>query len=242
MFSEEVVKRLQEKLEAIKIKERLGAGQRLKYLKGDTVIDTANAIFGFGQWGYKILSCEYMPMPEGKGIYRAYIELSVAGAAFPFPGDGVGTVSSQQIAHHEKAIKEASTDALKRAFRHLGDQFGLSLYDEDDYVINADGEEVKVKDLDKPAPAVRQQQSRPQQTPQAQRPQAQQPQRVAPAKQDSDPNKITQQQIDALTKIYANLKEPLPENIASMSMHNAGNMIISKSTELKERNRARNAS
>lgn len=43
--------------------------------------------------------------------------------------------------------EKAATDALKRALRHYGDQFGLCLYDEDDYVQANDGSMVQVKEV-----------------------------------------------------------------------------------------------
>jgi hypothetical protein len=48
---------------------------------------------------------------------------------------------------HEKAYKEAETDAMKRALRHYGDQFGLCLYDGEDYVDAGNGEMVQVKNV-----------------------------------------------------------------------------------------------
>src|SRR5713226_9924427 len=131
-------------LDASVIKHRPGARGLLKYIKGDTAIDTANRIFGFGQWGYKVVARSHeVIQDEKKGTieyYTADIELSVVGAAFPFPGDGVGIVTAPfTVEMHEKARKEATTDALKRALRHYGDQFGLCLYNEDDYVDAGDG-------------------------------------------------------------------------------------------------------
>ena len=43
-------------------------------------------------------------------------------------GSGMGNPNS--IAdHHEAAVKEAETDALKRALRTFGNTFGLALYE-----------------------------------------------------------------------------------------------------------------
>ena len=152
-FSLEQEEMLREPLQASVIKERVGSkGMVLKYIKGDTAIDTANRIFGYGQWGYRVVGREHCVIDdEKKGkieYYTADIELSVVGAAFPFPGDGMGIVTSPfTIEIHEKARKEATTDALKRALRHYGDQFGLCLYNEDDYVDQGDGTLAKVKDV-----------------------------------------------------------------------------------------------
>lgn len=145
---------LREPLQASQIKERKGFGStQLKYIKGDTAIDNANRIFGYGQWGYRIVSREHNIVEDDKKgtkieYYTCDIELSVVGAAFPFPGDGMGIVTSPfTIEMHEKARKEATTDALKRALRHYGDQFGLCLYNEDDYVDVGEGVLKKVKEV-----------------------------------------------------------------------------------------------
>lgn len=128
------------------IKERqAGGGRKLKYIKGDTAIDAANRIFGFGQWGYKVIarSRELVNDPKKNTtieMYTADVELSVVGASFTFPGDGCGIVNDPYtVEMHEKARKEAVTDAIKRALRHYGDQFGLSLYNEDDPIEGRDG-------------------------------------------------------------------------------------------------------
>jgi DNA repair and recombination protein RAD52 len=127
-----------------------GGGKMLAYLTGKTVIDTANRIFGFGGWGTKVLARSREACTDGKKgqmeFYTCDIELYVVGAAFPYPGDGVGIVTEPfTVEAHEKARKDAYTDALKRALRHYGDAFGLALYDEDAYVLAPDGTQVQVK-------------------------------------------------------------------------------------------------
>lgn len=151
----EQIEQLQAPLDASLIKQRPGGGgKQLAYLKGKTVIDAANHIFGFGKWGYKVLSRTFERTTDVDGnitaeFYTADIELHVVGCAFPFPGDGVGIVvpprSGSFAESHEKARKEAVTDALKRALRHYGSQFGNDLYDEDAYVDAGDGVMVQVK-------------------------------------------------------------------------------------------------
>lgn len=152
-FSQAQREMLTASLDVNVIKHRPGGnGKMLKYIKGDTAIDTANRIFGYGHWGYKVIGRSHEVIEdEKKGrmeFYTADIELSVVGAAFPFPGDGVGIVNAPYtVEMHEKGRKEATTDALKRALRHYGDQFGLCLYDEDDYVEAADGTRMRVGDV-----------------------------------------------------------------------------------------------
>jgi DNA repair and recombination protein RAD52 len=132
-----------------------GGGKEFSYLEGWDVKQRANEIFGYGGWGYRVadLSClgeEEFTNSNGKtGVrvgYRAIVEVSVG----PYPLDGsifrdtrgyatysdVGYGDAQEynmsrITPHELASKEAVTDALKRAFASLGDQFGLCLYDKE---------------------------------------------------------------------------------------------------------------
>ena len=152
-FAQDQIDMLNAPLDAQLIKERKSGGGMVKYLKVKTVQDAANRIFGYGRWGYRILSrgretCK----DEAKGreieFYTCDIELWVAGSLYTFPGDGVGIVTSPYtVEMHEKARKEAASDAIKRALRHYGDQFGLALYDEDSVVDMGDGTPARVGDV-----------------------------------------------------------------------------------------------
>lgn len=153
-FDEKQINDLKQPLQATRIKERRGGGGKmLKYLKTDDVIGVANSIFGYGCWGYKVVARDHQMVEDPKKggaihMYTADIELSVVGCPYSFPGDGVGIVNDPfTVEMHEKARKEATSDALKRALRHYGDQFGLCLYDPDDMVEAADGSAVSVKDV-----------------------------------------------------------------------------------------------
>lgn len=168
-FSTEQEEQLKQMLQQSRIKQRKGGWDKetgknkmLSYISGDDAIATANRIFGFGRWGYKVTSRTHeVCKDEKKGeieYYTADVELMVAGSMFPFPGDGMGIVTAPYTVEiHEKARKEAVTDALKRALRHYGDQFGLSLYNEDNYIEAEDGGVKQVKDAGKPASTQQQQ-------------------------------------------------------------------------------------
>lgn len=108
------------------------------YLAGFDVIDTANRIFGHGGWSYHILRLECVYQGDRKtrnGVkpatsYIATVRVAVGetikedvGAGHDY-GDDIGLA-------HEGAIKEAITDALKRALRTFGYPLGLAMYDED---------------------------------------------------------------------------------------------------------------
>jgi DNA repair and recombination protein RAD52 len=144
---------LDQPLDMTQIKHRQGGGGRqLAYISGKFAMDQANRIFGYGQWGYKVVNRGQTVIDGSEGnkvtMYTADVELWVKGAEFAFPGAGVGIVTRPYtVDMHEKAYKEAETDAMKRALRHYGDQFGLCLYEPEDYVDAGNGEMIQVKNV-----------------------------------------------------------------------------------------------
>lgn len=124
-FSAEQEEQLRQPLDINLIKHRPGGnGKMLKYISGHDAIQAANRIFGYGQWGYRVVGRSHETIQDEKkgtiAFYTADIELYVSGSAYPFPGDGVGIVTAPYtVEMHEKARKEATTDALKRALRRF---------------------------------------------------------------------------------------------------------------------------
>ncbi len=117
-----------------------GGGKSLSYIEAHDAIRTANEIFGVGGWGYTVKSLEHLgtePVTSGsrKGFrvaYGAIVEVVVWGGALAFSDTGYGDsveYSGSELTGHELARKEAVSDALKRALKNFGDQFGLGLYD-----------------------------------------------------------------------------------------------------------------
>jgi DNA recombination protein Rad52 len=138
-FTPEQISQLEQPLDARRVKHRQGGGgMQLAYLKGHDAIDTANKIFGYGNWGYDLLGVELQNVlaENGEiigGYYAARVKLTVAGC-IPVTEEGVCPVQEgrnprAKIDAHDMARKGAITDALKRALRCYGDQFGNSLYD-----------------------------------------------------------------------------------------------------------------
>jgi len=130
---------LAEPLDPALISER-GArdGRLLQYIEGWAVISQANRIFGHDGWGAELVGeAGYRPMslidpatdaPLAVGMYTAAVRVTVRGC--PARSDvGCGFVAGDTPEAHEAAYKGAVTDALKRALRHFGDQFGNGLYD-----------------------------------------------------------------------------------------------------------------
>lgn len=101
----------------------------MAYLDGEDNIRTANRIFGYGNWGFRLLSAPWS-VQSGKAVWFAHGELTVAGC--PVHQDvGACEQSGEGAAALEMAVKGAVTDAIKRCLDHWGDQFGLGLRDKD---------------------------------------------------------------------------------------------------------------
>ena len=147
MFTDEQIAELRQNLRPDVIKERRQGSANLSYVEGHYVIRRANDIFGFGGWTRqtltmeKVVEQEYTSRNGKKGTLVAYIaqvqvrvrvgdELGewVATDGFGY-GEGIDYTNPGQA--HEGAVKEAETDAMKRALIKFGDQFGLALYDKE---------------------------------------------------------------------------------------------------------------
>jgi len=121
-------------LDRKRIAHRSESGRQLSYLEGWDVMEMANTIFGYDGWGYSITRLEV-----AAGVWLATVLTTVNAGGEPLVREDVGIgipakprdVAEASPAAQETAIKGAVTDALKRALRGYGDQFGLSLYDKD---------------------------------------------------------------------------------------------------------------
>ena len=133
-----VTQQLGEPLDEGLVSHRKGRGNRsYAYLEGSTAIEQANRVFGYGGWGYELVS--EVVLREGESVdqktgeakpwraYSATVRVSVPGS--PSRADvGFQAVADETVEGHETASKGAVTDALKRALRSYGDQFGNGLY------------------------------------------------------------------------------------------------------------------
>ncbi|PRM88649.1 Rad52/Rad22 family DNA repair protein [Aliarcobacter cryaerophilus] len=139
MFTNEQLKLLDSELHSSRVKNRTKGNVTLSYLEGFDVLDTANSIFGFGNWSYKIskleqISQEYNQNENVVLCHKAIVEVKVFNQThdkyITREDVGYGTGISKSLADaNENASKEAVTDAIKRAMRSFGNQFGNSLYD-----------------------------------------------------------------------------------------------------------------
>ncbi|WP_419677723.1 Rad52/Rad22 family DNA repair protein [Aliarcobacter lanthieri] len=139
MFSKEQLETLNSELESNRVKNRSKGNVTLSYLEGFDILETANSIFGFGNWNYSITTLEQVSQEYNQNenvvlCYKAIVEVKVFNSThdkFITRQDvGFGTGIAKALADaNENASKEAVTDAIKRAMRSFGNQFGNSLYD-----------------------------------------------------------------------------------------------------------------
>lgn len=107
-----------------------GGGRKADYLETYDIINAANRIFGYDGWSYRIIGGpSYM---EAAGVYTAEVEVTVMDVRRADIGTNTLVQPRNgppQPSHHEMSMKGAVSDALKRALRSFGAQFGNDLYD-----------------------------------------------------------------------------------------------------------------
>lgn len=142
MFSDATLKELNALLEPENVKTREGAGKKdLAYVEHWHQIAEANRIFGPGNWSCETLDLKETHEPKFNSdngncvaCYWSRVRITV------YSEDGKRSIVREGSGAHrsiaktigeaqENALKGAESDAMKRAFRTLGNPFGLALYD-----------------------------------------------------------------------------------------------------------------
>ena len=130
-FSKEQIEKLKEPILGANVKEREagwgGKDNKLAFVEGYHVIAEANRIFGFDGWSSETIVTTCLQNDRKAVSYIAKVRITVGNVIREGTGVGHGNQSNHGN-NHESAIKEAETDARKRAFMQFGNQFGLSLY------------------------------------------------------------------------------------------------------------------
>jgi DNA repair and recombination protein RAD52 len=109
------------------------------YVEGWHAIAEANRIFGFDGWDRETIDMRQLGEPEQingnwRVAYHCRVRITVKtdDRLIIRDGSGYGSGIVKDIRDaHESAIKEAETDAMKRALMTFGNPFGLALYDKD---------------------------------------------------------------------------------------------------------------
>lgn len=119
------------------VRSRKQGGQDLSYVEGWHAIAEANRIFGFDAWDRETLDVRQLGEPRivnGKAriAYMARVRITVRAGDTRVIREGCGFgsgIDGDVGQAHEKALKEAETDAMKRGLMTFGNPFGLALYD-----------------------------------------------------------------------------------------------------------------
>lgn len=136
-FTTEQTGLLSAPLNKANVATRQQAGQTLSYLTAWHVIAEANRIFGFGQWDRETVELRQLGEPrlvDGKSRvgYSARVRITVRAGDSVIVREGCGFgsgIDKDADQAHESALKEAESDAMKRALMTFGNAFGLALYD-----------------------------------------------------------------------------------------------------------------
>lgn len=135
MFTPEQTKLLNGPLDPKHVAQRSQAGRSLSYIEGWHAIAEANRIFGFDAWTRETVELRQLGeayQTTGKDTvrvnYMAKVRITVGSIVREGCGFGQG-IDKDVGQAHESALKEAETDAMKRALMTFGNPFGLALYD-----------------------------------------------------------------------------------------------------------------
>lgn len=138
IFTDDQVRMLSAKLDSRNVASRQQAGRSLNYIEGWHAIAEANRIFGFDGWTRETVEMRQVveaprkigqQQREGWSVaYTSKVRVTVRGVVREGVGYGSG-IDVDLGSAHESAIKEAETDAMKRALMTFGNPFGLALYD-----------------------------------------------------------------------------------------------------------------
>lgn len=181
MFNQEQLQLLNQELDSSRIKTRSKGNIQLSYLEGHDIINTANKIFGFGNWSYSVTSLDVVSHEVNQNqnnvvCYKAVVKVSVYNQEHTLnisrEDVGFGTGIAKTLADsHEGGAKEAITDGVKRCMKSYGNQLGLSLYSKDkNHTNNAQYNNQPQQNYQQSPNNVNQQQYNPPQNQQAQTP------------------------------------------------------------------------
>jgi DNA recombination protein Rad52 len=120
------------------VRTRQSGSLTLSYIEGWHAIAEANRIFGYDAWDRQTMAvkCVWEGLKGNRSAcsYIARVRVRVRAGDKEIcregcgSGHGVGLTPGEA---HESAIKEAETDAMKRALSTFGNPFGLALYDKE---------------------------------------------------------------------------------------------------------------
>ena len=129
-FTKEQIEQLNQPIDPKVVDYRQQGSMQLAYLPSWYVINEANRIFGFDGWQSETVQLDCVQSDDFCVTYIAKVRVTIGDVIREGVGAGHGKGKRVNLGdNHESAVKEAESDARKRAFMQFGSQFGLSLYD-----------------------------------------------------------------------------------------------------------------
>jgi DNA recombination protein Rad52 len=143
LFTQEQTELLRMPLDSRIVLKRTQQGRELSYIEGWKAIDEANRIFGFDGWHRETIElreirpAEVVTNPKTNKdtwrvgfIAKVRVTVGAMNSGVVREGTGYGSGAMPDLGDaYESAVKEAETDAMKRALMTFGNPFGLALYD-----------------------------------------------------------------------------------------------------------------
>ena len=133
-LTKEQVNALNQPIDKANVSERWADKRKtlkLAYIESWHVIREANRIFDY-DWSSETIKMDLVHADNFCVTYIARVRVIVNGIVKEGYGSGHGRGERVPAGDkHESAVKEAESDARKRALMQFGDQFGLSLYDKE---------------------------------------------------------------------------------------------------------------
>lgn len=143
-FTEDQIDHLTNTLDPNVVAERTQSGRSFSYVEAWHAIAEANRIFGFDAWDRETIDTRCVQERErkigkppnekdGYGVsYVCKVRVTVRAGDSVVIREGTGAGHGIDVdlgQAHESAVKEAESDAMKRAMMQFGNPFGLALYD-----------------------------------------------------------------------------------------------------------------
>jgi DNA repair and recombination protein RAD52 len=165
-FNPEQVAALKAPLDRAVVKSREQGKGQVSYIEAYHAENEANRIFGFDGWdretypelvGEPRLGKDKYGNDQWRVAYRAKVRITVrAGDTVVIrEGCGFGTGIDRDVDQaHESALKEAESDAEKRALKTFGNPFGQALYDKKQAQVSDGKTETPPKAEEKKAPTL----------------------------------------------------------------------------------------
>ena len=166
LLSPEQAAALAAPLNRANVQTRSQAGRSFNYLEGWVAIREANRIFGFDGWQRETIELRCVSESQrpigreqksGWGVtYIARVRIRLGSQVSGAPtlvreGSGAGHGIDVDLGlAHESALKEAETDAMKRALMTFGNPFGLALYDKQQRQVTSSVREERAQQRQEP--------------------------------------------------------------------------------------------